>query len=545
MRLARKIRKLLVIVPLLMLSFASMLQTVQLAHASLGWSSPILIDTHSGFDMLSSALQASNGTLWLAWQSNRYGQTTGRFDVLYKTYTNGVWSADHNLTSSGQNASPSLVQLANGTIGIFWGAKPSHSYDIFYAQYRPQGWTAPVQVTTTTLNDTAPSAAVGRDGTVYLVWTRIDSTNHSVPAIKQLYYMTLKNGVWSQATQLTNDSNQNYGSGIMVGKDGIVRVTWSKGAAGSTYQLFDKTYNGSVWTPDTQIVSSSSTDEHPSMMQDRNGTLWLFWGRLIVVSPTVQYYALVGKNSFNMGTTWSAEISLTNTANTVDSFMPSAVQSSFGVRAIWIFYTSNLNVPDYDIFALMSGGISPVHDAIVTGLYVSNNLGTNWQYPGGLRSIGQTAITTIRVAIANIGDYVENVAATLRSTNGTQLTIGTVTNLVGPGNTMNFYFYWNTTNITPLRYGLSVSIAPLPGETLGNMGDNSYSQTNQIHIIPLADVDQDGSVTITDVSVIFFDYDFTPSCNCSRWNPYADINNNGIIDIVDVGVVSHNYDIFT
>src|ERR1700756_2525143 len=324
-----------------MLSLLGMFQPVPLAHASTGWSSPTLIDTHSGLDMLSSALQANNGTLWIAWQSNRYAQTTGRFDVLYKTFTNGVWSADHNLTSTGQNASPSLVQLANGTIVAFWAIKPSHSYEIFYAQYRPAGWTVPVQVTTTSLNDTSPSAAVGRDGTIWLVWGRWNSTNHSAPAIKQLFYKTFKNGAWSPEAQLTTDSNQNYGSTVMVGKDGIIRVTWSKGAAGSSYHLFDKTYNGTLWSPDTQIVSSSSTDEHPSMMQDRNGTLWLFWGRLIVVSSTVQYYALIGKYSYNMGATWSAEIPLSNTSTSVDSFMPSAVQSSYSVKPIWIFYTSN------------------------------------------------------------------------------------------------------------------------------------------------------------------------------------------------------------
>src|SRR6266581_1150383 len=216
--LTRDIRKLLSTSPLLLLALVGMFQPLQFAHASVSWSSPILVDTHSGLDMLSSALQASNGTLWIAWQSNRYGQTTGRFDVLYKTYTNGIWSSDHNLTSSGQNASPSLVQLMNGTIAAFWVTRPVHSYYVFYAQYRSSGWTSPVQITSTSLNDTSPSAAVGRDGTVWLVWTRVNSTNRSVPAIKQLYYKSWKNGVWSADTQLTTDSNQNYGSGVMMGK---------------------------------------------------------------------------------------------------------------------------------------------------------------------------------------------------------------------------------------------------------------------------------------------------------------------------------------
>lgn len=516
-------------------------------HGNTAWSSPVLVDTHSGLDILPSALQASNGTLWVAWQSTRNNQSTGRTDIIYKTYTNGVWSSDRNMTSSGWNSGPSLVQLANGTILAFWSIKSGSSYLVYSSLTNGRSWSSPTQITYTTLNDTQASATLGADGTLWLVWTRVNSLNPSVPAIKQLFYKTWKSGGWSPEAQLTNDSNQNYGPNVMVGKDGIVRVLWSKGAAGSTYQIFSKTNNGISWSSDKQNVTSSSTDEHPSMIQDRNGTLWLFWGRLIVVSQLVQYYILYGKYSYDMGKTWSSEIQLTPTPGTkiFDSFMPNAVQTSFGVKSVWILYSSNYNVPDYDIYAVQSTGINPVHDVIVSGVSAYNNLGTSWEYPGGLQSVGQSAIMTIRVVMANIGDYLENAIVTLSSTNTTVVTIGTLKSLVGPGNTMNFYFYWNTTNVKPARYGLSLSIAALPGETVGNLGDNSFSLSNQIHILPLADIDQDGSVTITDFSVVVYGYNFTPACNCSRWNPYADIDANGIIDIVDVGVALANFDTFT
>jgi hypothetical protein len=412
------------------------------------------------------------------------------------------------------------------------------------------GWSTPLQITSTSLNDTVPTAAVGRDGTIWLVWTRVNATNPNVPMGEQLYYKIWKNGVWSQDTQLTSDSNQNFGSSIVAAKDGIIRVTFSKGAAGSIYQLYEKTYNGTVWTSDTQIVSSSSTDVHPSMIQDRNGTLWLIWGRLIVVSSLVQYYILFGKYSYNLGQTWSSEIQLTPTPPTggpyYDSYQPSAVQSTYGVKPIWIFYTSNYNAgSNYYIYAVESTGIGSVHDVTITGLSESNNLGTSWEYPGGLKSIGQSAIVTIIVTISNIGDFAETVTAALTATNTTNVSIGTKTNLVGPGNSWNFYYYWNTTNVKPARFGLSVSITPLSGETLGNMGDNYFSRTNQVHIIPLGDIDQDGSVTITDVSVFFYDYGYSSSCNCGRWNPYADIDNKGIIDVIDVSIASANYGTFT
>src|SRR5207249_8395388 len=80
-----------------------------------------------------------------------------------------------------------------------------HSYYVFYAQYRSSGWTSPVQITSTSLNDTSPSAAVGRDGTVWLVWTRVNSTNHSVPAIKQLYYKS-----WKRSEEHTSELQSRF-----------------------------------------------------------------------------------------------------------------------------------------------------------------------------------------------------------------------------------------------------------------------------------------------------------------------------------------------
>jgi hypothetical protein len=203
-----------------------------------------------------------------------------------------------------------------------------------------------------------------------------------------------------------------------------------------------------------------------------------------------------------------------------------------------VFYSSNQNVPDYDIFAVMSTGIYPIHDVTVSRLSASNNLGTFWEYSGGLKSIGQNAIETVTVSIANIGDYVENVNVTLIATNTTLIRIGTLHSLVGPSNTMNFYFYWNTTGVRAARYGFSVSLAGV-AYTFGNTGDNSYSLTNKVWILPVGDVDQDGWITIQDLSVANLGYGATPGN--PRWNAFANITGSGTISIVDINYVAYHY----
>jgi hypothetical protein len=531
------------LLPLLLLAFVGFVQTIQTGHASLIWSSPILIDNGGGTNTLSSVLQASNGTLWLAWQSNRNSITTGRTDVLYKTYTNGVWSTDHNLTSSGWNISPTLIQLPNGTIGMFWSYKPAQSYEVYSAWYSSAGWSTPTNVTSTSLNDTLPAATVGLDGTVWLVWTRINSSNSTAPPLKQLFYKTWKNGVWSPESQLTNDSNQNFGASVMIGKDGIVRVTWSKGVAGSNYQLYTKTYNGVSWSSDTQIISTVWSDGHPSMIQDRNGTLWLFWARFLNVTGG-SANEIYGSHSYNMGNTWSnaTQMTPTPTGSTLfDSFMPNAVQSTYATKPIWVFYTSNMNVNNFDIYALQSSGINLVHDVVVSGLTAANNQGTPWEYPGGQKAIGESAIETVTVSVSNIGDYVETVNATLTATNTTSITIGTsIKNLIGPGNTAKLYFYWNTTSISPGRYGLTVSLTLPPGElTIGNTPDTHYSRANQIHIIPIGDVNHDGVVNIVDLTLVAIS--FGSSVGSASYNPYADIDDLGTINIIDLVTCAQHF----
>src|SRR2546427_1179182 len=97
------------------------------------WTGPTDIDAHLGQDNLPAAVQASNGTLWLAWQTFRYNNV--RPDIIYKTLTNGTWSFDGRITSSGYNTTPALAQLMNGTIMLFWSQRLTTVFNIYYQRF--------------------------------------------------------------------------------------------------------------------------------------------------------------------------------------------------------------------------------------------------------------------------------------------------------------------------------------------------------------------------------------------------------------------------
>lgn len=526
----------------LFLALGSMLLQVLPARASVSWSSPVAIVVDDpATSILPGALQASNGTVWLAWQTSKY-RGDSNFDIAYKTGILGssgvTWSSTVRLTNNnGLNSHPSLVQIPNGTIFLFQGYKPGTNTQIWYLRYNPTGWSNPAPIVSTTLNDTSPSAAVGRDGTLWLVWTRINQTCTSCTKTQQLFYKTLKSGVWSQERQLTSDTNQNFGSSVIVGKDGLVRVVWSKGAAGQNiYQLYLKSYDGTTWSPDSQVVSSGSADGNPALMQDRNGTIWLFWNRVVIVSQTAQYDVLFGKYSYNNGQDLSTrpEIQLTNTPNTVDSWMPFAIQS-INDKKIWLFYTTDPNGGMNEIWALTSiNPIAPVCDVAVGSLSPVYTPPNTAQYPGGQKAIGQNPMLPINTGLSNYGDASEIVTVRITISNSTSYNLSGSA-YVNAGGSTTAQLNWNTTGVSPGRYNLAATltiVTPSCAYTVGNQPDTSLSVKGAVHIVPTGDVNLDGTVNIIDMALVAVSFGTT--VGNPLYNPFADINGDGLVNIVDI-----------
>jgi hypothetical protein len=253
-----------------------------------------------------------------------------------------------------------------------------------------------------------------------------------------------------------------------VGKDSVARVAFSKTpVAQDNSQIYYKTYNAS-WSSETQIVSSSTSDEHPSLIQDRNGTLWIFWARKVYYTSLDFYYVLFNKFSVDIGKTWSSEYQMTSTSVSVDSKMPWAIQANNPVtKSIWLFYSSNLFYNNFDVYALTSSTVSPVHDLAVTKISASPGQGSSW---------------TITVTVANLGDSLESASVTLVLSNTTGYTLGPSSKQVLIGSSTNIVFTWDAASALSGSYSAFAIVTPVNGETLGNQGDNSLQTPNLITV---------------------------------------------------------------
>jgi hypothetical protein len=551
-------RRSTIIVLTLLLLFTSIPTFLGPAHAgTVTWSSPSPLDSALGMDILPSAFQTTGGTMWLVWQSNRANPAVFLSDIYYVTRSDGVWSLVGNLTTPGDNvnkASPAIAQTSDGTLYVFYSANYTGAYKVYYKTFANGAWSQQFNATSTTgtASDCSSTAVLGSNGAaLYLFWARGTPCDTGVTNI---FYKTRIGGVWSSEKQLTNDNTLVSEPKAFVMNDGRLWLVFSEYVtSGKETQIFDRIYDGTTWSPEAQIVSSSTFDDHPDMIQDRNGTLWLFWTREVPLGSNNFDDQIFSQFSLNNGVTWSAQTQMTFDPSCcqTDSWGPSAVQSID--KTVWLFFSSSQPTGgNFDLFFMQSNPIFPVHDVQVSAITTSPacpfptiaQSSPTCLYPGGFKTIGESSLITIYVTISDIGDFNESFTLQASAINKTTIPLGSAAGSVLSGHSTVLTIQWNTnSSMKPGRYGIMATMSGLAGESIGNQANNVLLTSNLVHLIPLGDIDQDGSVTFIDASVVAYAFQSTPSS--PKWTPYADMDGDGYVSFIDVSIMAVNFGTFT
>jgi hypothetical protein len=323
----------------------------------------------------------------------------------------------------------------------------------------------------------------------------------------------------------------------MTERNGTIWVAYSKWqTSGQLYNIDYKTFNG-AWSserPLTTVNIATFGDTHPDLVQDRNGTIWLFWARELKLGTNAYEDQLFYKFSGDGGSTWTSDNQLLSEGNatlTIDDTQPSAVQAKD--RSLWIFYASDATGlgSAFDIYYIKTNPIYPVHDLAVTGIQASALV----TYPYG---DAPRPLTTLNVTVADIGDFIENIQVRVQAVNSSIFNIGSSSAFIASGQTHLFTFTWNTTGAPPARYTIVATVTPPPGETVGAAQDDSLRY--KAVMVPLkGDINMDGKVNIFDASIMGFAFGSTPTS--PNWNPNCDLVLNGKIDIFDFAVLGGNY----
>ena len=488
---------------------------------SVAWSSPATIPTANGLHFDPSATQdLAQSNIWVFWASTR---VPVRSEVYYMKHdpSFGTWQAEVQVTQNSEDDNgPAVTTLTNGTIMLLWSGKRAAtgpSFDIYAKRLTGGIWSPEARLTTSALDDEKPAVLQDRAGKIWVAW------NRNVTGNIDLFYDVYQNGLWQGETRLTSTVGEDRQVSLAQSKDGRIWAVWTSRGSQAVAFIQYSTFNGTAWSPPAVLAQSRDGDIDPSIVQDREGTIWVVWTRSIKVGNSYQG-DLYHTNSTNNGVSWTPPAAFATT-NTIDEIQPSIKQ--FDDRRLWIFYSQidesiSLSTLNY----IKSSAILNIHDLRMDSLTAT----PAHQVLGGNVSLA--------ARYTNIGDFLETAARLVLKANNTILS--DTTNIVRIGNTNTFTFNWNTQGFGPGTYILSASVT-VPGETLGNAQDNIVIVGGITVRFP-GDVNNDCMVNIVDLALAGASFGSSggppPSSN---WNPNADLNYDNTVNIIDLANVGGSF----
>ena len=474
------------------------------------------------------------GRTWLSW--NEKPPATSQNPIVYfKTWDGSIWSGRQAVTSGSFSDSGNFVtSLVNETMMILWSSNRTSSAQIYYRLYWAGGGTqfpttGPIKLTSSSMYDQAPTAVQDRNGRIWVAWARTNAQATS----SQIYYKYYNGTAWSPDFPAPPASISNIDQAspyITQTKDGYIRLVWADNST-INFNLFYTSTNDTMTTlPSTGVpvgswlaktgfpFSGTNDDDHPVLVQSRDGACWIFFQRSIVTPPAENlYFASTPATSPNC-VGWSGATQLTSGQDSG----PAALQNSD--HNIWVFYNSLLASGYQILYEKTSTPITGVNDVGVRSLSATPSL---------VRSSYPVNITTL---VSNFGDSSETATLTLLA-NTTSMNTWSLN--LRPGQSQTLYFNW--TSAQPWgRYRITAGLISIsPSENLANQGDDSLA-FGPLRVSPPGDVNGDGAVNILDLALIAFCFNQTPLPG-TTCNQYVDVNHDGKINILDLAQAAFYY----
>jgi hypothetical protein len=466
------------------------------------------------------------GRIWLAWDEAPIG-TFVNPDVYFKTWNGTAWSSKQQVTgNAGVNNDAALVPLSNNTMMITWSSNRTGHPQLFYRFYtdsmlNPSSTVGPVQLTSGTLYDTNPSAVQDRNGRIWVTWVR----QNNARALSALYYKYYNGTAWSADSLIPTASGPNLterSPSTIQAKDGRIWVVFASNDTTAS-SLYYTTTDGTIspllgnqansWTSKTPLYvsSTSNEDDRPSILQARDGGLWVFFQRSTLNSEGIIY-----TNSSSNGVSWTTPVSFTSAPDQT----PAAAQMSD--HRIWVFWDRQ-GASTEQVMYSSSDQFNNVHDVGLRNIVFASRI---------VESGDKLNVSVIAV---NYGDFAESTMLSFK-VNGTS--IDNVTLALGTGQVQPVQFTWQTVQPNWGRYTLSATLTPVTGESPINQGDDNTA-VSWVRVSPPGDVNRDGVVNISDLATIALAYHSSPGS--PNWNPLADVDKDGYIGISDLSICALYY----
>jgi len=315
--------------------------------AAITWSDyEVRLTSYLDFDGIPAVLETNDRTLWIFWSR----KTVDRYNLFYTTSANegASWSQETQLTvDHSADTGVSVCQASDGTIWVVWASDRGGNYDLYYKTSSDLGasWSNDTQLTFYSGRDLKPVVRQMSDASVWVLWSSDRSGGYD------LYLkISYDNGSsWGDEIRLTTDPSLDKMPSLAQMSDNAIWVVWASDRTGN-YDLYYKTSSdlGASWSSDVQLTSGPRIDSNPSVLQTIDEKVWVFWSqREPSETSTDDVYYLYSSDG---GVSWSDVIQFTT--DKYDDIWPSVVQTRR--LRVWVVWTSDrADQPDwgnYDIY---------------------------------------------------------------------------------------------------------------------------------------------------------------------------------------------------
>ena len=229
----------------------------------------IQVTTDLADDWRPAIARTDDGKLWVVWDSWRSDN-----NIWYKTSDdNGAtWSADTQLTTDpGSDYDPAIMQASDGTIWVAWYSWRSGNADIWYKTSTDGGvtWSDAVQLTTDPNSDYGPAITQTSDGTIWIVWYSYRSGN------ADLWCKTSIDGGASWSAEAQIDGNCcHYRPSLTVAGDGVM---WLASERNDDIWYQFSSDNGATWSAPQQWTRFVGYDDYPNLAALSGNRVGLVW----------------------------------------------------------------------------------------------------------------------------------------------------------------------------------------------------------------------------------------------------------------------------
>ncbi len=213
------------------------------------WSGIVQLTNNNVDDLAPTVLQLRNGTIFVSFQSQS--------EIFYKYSSDngGSWTTKQLTVNSYTDSCPAAIQASDESIWVAWESYRSTNYDIYYRVFDGSTWLGEQRLTTSSDVDSSPSILETVDGLKWMFWTRTGTT---VDSTDDLYYSFSSGGSWSTPTQFTPvDTNNDQCPTTCQVRDNSVWVAWASNRTGN-YEVFYRTsLVGDLAGPENPVGSQS------------------------------------------------------------------------------------------------------------------------------------------------------------------------------------------------------------------------------------------------------------------------------------------------